>query len=507
MDQKNSSNTGAPSTDTTQALFVSARKKQLEQQEAERLAKEREEERLAAEAEVRRLEQAVAERKRRAQEEALRVEEEAARRREQAELDAKQAAEEAARARAAAQEAPPPSSKPAPAQKAAKQARQTGQTRQFEQTGQTGAKSNKIALIAGGAVLLVVAVVLVIVLAGGGGNKANAVNPETFSNYISSEDGLGIRYPGGWTGETVYESTGLFLQSGDKQSTVFALSLEDVLQSAAEEGTDALTAVEDTLYLVAGMFAEGGGLSGIEPNLQKSGGTVRGDATFYYTADGIPMKGHVNIESKDGVAVLTAYAIPSEAGVEENTALCEAILGTLSAEHTSGSGEEPDAPVDDGRPYWETDDRFTYFYDMYTGLSGYIAKDLYDAMQSLDYYDGAVSSCVVFDRMTLFDYSDGYRSIVGDQGGTLEDVAYLLMEELVASSGFDMDYINVILGSPYAEGEGQRLDFGFWVGGAWATGVLRADSGTGNCIIGVGLDLEGDETVYFDALVSSAALE
>ena len=53
-DKKNP--TGAPATDTTSALFVSARKKQLEQQEAERRAKEKEEALLAAEAETRRLE-------------------------------------------------------------------------------------------------------------------------------------------------------------------------------------------------------------------------------------------------------------------------------------------------------------------------------------------------------------------------------------------------------------------------------------------------------------------
>ncbi len=49
MDQDNKNTTGAPSNDTTSALFVSARKKQLEQQEADRRAREKEEQRLAAE--------------------------------------------------------------------------------------------------------------------------------------------------------------------------------------------------------------------------------------------------------------------------------------------------------------------------------------------------------------------------------------------------------------------------------------------------------------------------
>ncbi|TCL59043.1 hypothetical protein EDD76_105219 [Kineothrix alysoides] len=75
MEQDTKNKNGAPSSDTTSALFVSARKKQLEQQEAERRAKEKEDQRLAAEAEVQRLEQEVLERKRKAEEEARQVEE------------------------------------------------------------------------------------------------------------------------------------------------------------------------------------------------------------------------------------------------------------------------------------------------------------------------------------------------------------------------------------------------------------------------------------------------
>lgn len=77
MEQDTRNKNGAPSSDTTSALFVSARKKQLEQQEAERRAKEKEEQRLAAEAEVQRLEQEVLERKRKAEDESRQVTEEA----------------------------------------------------------------------------------------------------------------------------------------------------------------------------------------------------------------------------------------------------------------------------------------------------------------------------------------------------------------------------------------------------------------------------------------------
>jgi len=78
MSQENKNTTGAPAGDTTSALFVSARKKQLEQQESDRRAKEKEDQRLAAEAEVRRLEREVEERRRKAEENARRAEADAA---------------------------------------------------------------------------------------------------------------------------------------------------------------------------------------------------------------------------------------------------------------------------------------------------------------------------------------------------------------------------------------------------------------------------------------------
>jgi hypothetical protein len=106
MDQEKKTPSGAPASDTTSALFVSARKKQLEQQEAERRAKEKEEQRLAAEEEARRLEREVEERRRRAEEESRRVEAEAAEKRRQAEEETRRMeAEVAAKKRQAEEEA------------------------------------------------------------------------------------------------------------------------------------------------------------------------------------------------------------------------------------------------------------------------------------------------------------------------------------------------------------------------------------------------------------------
>ena len=67
---------GAPAEDETAALFVTARKKQLAEQEAQRKADEEKAKRDAAEAEVRRLEEEIEARKLKAQEEERRLQEE-----------------------------------------------------------------------------------------------------------------------------------------------------------------------------------------------------------------------------------------------------------------------------------------------------------------------------------------------------------------------------------------------------------------------------------------------
>ncbi len=84
---ENQNNQGAPSSDDTSALFVSARKRQLAEQEEQRVASEKEAARRAAEEEVRRLEAEVAERKRKAEEDAARIQREEIERRRQAEIE------------------------------------------------------------------------------------------------------------------------------------------------------------------------------------------------------------------------------------------------------------------------------------------------------------------------------------------------------------------------------------------------------------------------------------
>ena len=199
MDQDNKPTGGASADDTTSALFVSARKKQLEQQEADRRAKEKEEQRLAAEAEVRRLEQEVEERRRQAEAEARRIEQESLARQAQA----------AANANAApgawpppAQGAPmqPPPMQPPPMQPPPMQ-KGSPPSGAFPGPGQprapgTGVPSGpnagkpaggnffsnllgnkKLLLIIGGAVVVVILVIVLIIALGGRGGSSGSPDP------------------------------------------------------------------------------------------------------------------------------------------------------------------------------------------------------------------------------------------------------------------------------------------------------------------------------------------
>jgi len=189
MEYKKNSD-GAPSSDGTSALFVSARKKQLAQQEAERAAREKEEQRLAAEAEVRRLEAEVVERKRRAEEEALRVEADNAEKRRLAEAEAKRIAAEASamKAQAAANPnavlgtAPTPTQAPvfaAPVQPAA-----AAQKKPLNMKLIIGAA-------AGALVVLILAIVLISSIGGGGVDSDAKFDASTQVAVMA----MGINYP------------------------------------------------------------------------------------------------------------------------------------------------------------------------------------------------------------------------------------------------------------------------------------------------------------------------
>jgi len=186
MDQDNKTPTGAPSEDTTSALFVSARKKQLQQQEAERIAKQKEAERIAAEAEVRRLEREVEERRRKAEEDARMAEAEAEQKRRQADEDARRIAEEARAKKEQAAEDPDSFLGAQPQKKEVKLPRISLPQMSKPQNKDSGVAApsktkqpinKKLLLIGGGALgAIVLVIVLIIAISSGNGNGNVAVN-------------------------------------------------------------------------------------------------------------------------------------------------------------------------------------------------------------------------------------------------------------------------------------------------------------------------------------------
>ena len=161
---------GASSDDTTSALFVSARKKQLQQQEAERLAQEKEAQRLAAEAEVQRLEREVEERRRQAEEEARRIEYENAEKKRLAEEEARRAESENAMRRQQAEAEARRIDKEVMAKQT--QAAKTSQEPQLMHVGISPSpypakKTKPILFAAIGAAVVVIAIVLIVIFSSG----------------------------------------------------------------------------------------------------------------------------------------------------------------------------------------------------------------------------------------------------------------------------------------------------------------------------------------------------
>ena len=200
MDQDNKNTTGAPSNDTTSALFVSARKKQLEQQEADRRAKEKEEQRLAAEAEVRRLEREVEERRRKAEEDAKRAEE-----------DARRIAEEARARQAQAASNPDAILGAQPEKKETKLPSMPKLPKKIvpvatEKAAKAPLNTKMLAIIGGGVAVVILIVVLVMTMGGGGdtsqedeyGYGGYSEELADGSGYSFSSEYLSFHYPDGW---------------------------------------------------------------------------------------------------------------------------------------------------------------------------------------------------------------------------------------------------------------------------------------------------------------------
>ena len=496
MDQQNDRNTGAPSTDTTSALFVSARKKQLEQQEADRQAQERETQRLAAEAEVRRLEQEVAERKRRAQEEAVRVEQEAANRK--AQQEAQRAEFEAAQRRVQSESGAPQGRQYSAAPAAAPSPKRTG-TVAAANVGSL-LQNKKMLLIGGAAVLLIIAIVLIVVLSSGG---AQSFNPKNFTKEISSRDGYTINYPDDWSGEMLLQDgLGLFLESKDGQNQLAVADMTSGLNTAVANGTDAITAAENLLYDIAGVFAAGNTITDMEPQLQKSGITISGTAEFHFENNGVSMLGVAKIESiSDARTYITAYSVPDDKNAKNSLALCEAILGTLMI--GDPPSDEPDVVLSDA--YWEGDDRFFAFSNELTGLACYLPLEL-EGLEDPYEGDEITPPGVSFqDKLILLNYTEIYQSVVVESGASLEDLTNGFIDRMFYDSMGEEGVLSVSVGDAYMDDYGApRVDFYIQLESNFISGILRVNEYEGTCIVAMGNDLTDSQQEYFDVMASSA---
>ncbi len=219
----NFNNRGAPSSDETSALFVSARKKQLAEQEQQRIAAEQEAARIAAEAEVRRLEAEVEERKRKAQEDAIKIQKEEEERRRMAEVEKARIDAEIRSASTSSQMRQPYSSQVA-----------RGSTitanKGFnisELINSIISDKKKLMIVGIAAAAIIVVIVLAIVFIGGGSEARFTHSFDDEVYIILNEDGTTsgvspeyLEFEGTWTADSDY----VYIQSDNYNITLSILS-------------------------------------------------------------------------------------------------------------------------------------------------------------------------------------------------------------------------------------------------------------------------------------------
>ncbi len=311
------SNSAAPSSDTTSALFVSARKKQLEQQEIERREKEKEEKRLAAEAEVRRLEQEVEARRRRAEEEARRAEAEAFRMAQEAQNRPTIVAPNPN-----AFHTPPAAPTPVPVQKAPATARVA-----------PSLKNNKKVLIFGGAgAVLAVVVVLILVLMGSGGSSSLMLDQV----YESADLGFSFSYPTDWVVEEDLGKRALTISTPDEISGVCIMDSTDEVNRRVAGGYDVLSAAGSIINEVAAglLGADAYELPAI--SLQRQGDYATGKTQFVYITWDITIE--MEVMSNRMIMIFTSIDEEEPANVAPAFADIRATL-VVTETVASGNGE------------------------------------------------------------------------------------------------------------------------------------------------------------------------
>ncbi len=377
-------NQGTPG-DETSALFVTARKKQLEEQEVQRKAAEEEAKRRAAEEEVRRLEAQVAQRKRDAEEESRRIAQEAEERRRKAQEDAVQ--EERMRAQgappSAAASAAPAASTATPAPKPAASAVAKAPAQK---------KMNPMILFGaiGGGVVLIVAVVLIVIFAMPPKSEPALTEPLAL-DATYNQNGYSFSYPTAWKvdyseydsddlSDTIYVASDYLFN--DFQDQVNLSDVTDWMAMYSDDVYDAGVAVlanELNAYQSGTADYRDSGVSVSEEN-----GFAYGMVTAGYTYKDIKFTIYMQLGESNGRQILSVIRTMDDSGwADPAYDTCAAIVKSAALTNPPRAAAEPEPdPEPDYSHLYDAPEGYETFYDPTTGLKLYYV-DTMEAVNGL----------------------------------------------------------------------------------------------------------------------------
>lgn len=407
MDQNNKPNAGAPSSDTTSALFVSARKKQLEQQEIERRAQEKEEQRRAKEAEVRRLEQEVEERRRRAEMEAQAV---------AANPFGAPVAPSTQTGTSLQNQPVPAVSQPARPAAAAKQPNVT-----------VGGDRKKLFIIGGGALAAVILVVILIVALGGGGG----IDPDLELDAVYDNYGIFFTYPSGW--EIAYENEAppeVIVQSdyvrADTQDRILICNVTDQYLEGIGEYGDAITAGSVVMDSAISDTAWGATYDEYVPNIYEAGeGFVSGSTDLVYVAEsGAKFHMYVSLIPCENSLLLVLIDLSESGGMDQALQLCQRIADTSVLQSAGGSGEQE-------------------FYDASSGIH-FEYPEGWTATQTAGADTVYAPITVRYaadseDRMLIYNYTPEFDNFLSEGGSGMDNLITDFATRFMLDAGYDME--------------------------------------------------------------------
>ena len=438
---------GAPSDDTTSALFVSARKKQLEQQEADRRAKEKEEQRLAAEAEVQRLEREVEERRRKAEEEKKLAEEEAIR-----------IAEEAQAKKAMAETNPNmvlgtlqiPAK---PAQKAQRPPNAVTSPAVGEFITRLLNNKKMLAIIGGAAAAVIVLVIVLVTSLGGGGGVRVDPNMELSSHF--AKFGISFSYPEKW--DAYAEENPLIVmilsdyEHNSISDTVVLMDVTDEYLNYVYNYTEPILAGEWILEnSIHGFIGDGAFDEYVLDGLGETGdGWLTGGTDLHgVTAGGDKLYLYLEFVQSNDQLLLAMIGIPERRnGFDDALTLCIRIAATAELESYPAYNDQAYAePQENSAPAY---DEPQAYHDLNTGIFFEYPDGWYVAQASgaSTFYAPVVikQSADALDRMLVYNYTPEFNDFVQSGYSGMEVLLGDFADWFLDDVGYDHDDIyNVV---------------------------------------------------------------